>query len=239
MKPSYSEKFRLRISDFDIYDNVTPCCALDLFQDVAGKHADMIGVGFDEMIKRDLIWVLIRTKVEFLRPIGLYSTVKVITWPKEKGRMDFDREYEILDEKNNVCVKAISKWVVVNFKTRRISFAKDVSYKCQILSKTNYPDSIARLEDFDIADCEIYKTRTTFSDLDHNGHINNVNYAKYVLNALKLNKEENILSFEINYVKELKEDKEIALYFKKEGKTYFVKALSDDVLIFIANVKLK
>ena len=75
MNEKYQENFRLRISDFDTFDHLTPHAVLDLFQDVAGKHADLIGVGFDKMIKDNLIWVLLRTKYEVIKNPPLYSTV--------------------------------------------------------------------------------------------------------------------------------------------------------------------
>ena len=57
-KSSYEEKYRLRISDFDCYDRITPCCILDLAQDIAGKHADILGIGYQDFIVNNRIWVL-------------------------------------------------------------------------------------------------------------------------------------------------------------------------------------
>ena len=238
MSNIYSEKFRLRTSDYDKYDHLTPKAILDLFQDVAGKHADYIGVGFDDMIKRDLIWVLVRTKYEVIRYPKLYSTVIVTTWPKKKGRLDFDREYEILDENGDLLIKGISKWVIINVKTRRVSAARDINYSCDIIDKENFTDSFPKIEDFEIDSAEKYTTYTSFSDLDHNGHVNNINYAKYIVDALKFKEDEIIQKFEINYLKELPFDSKIDLFSKKENSTILCKGKKEEDISFISKVIL-
>ena len=236
MKSSYKQKFKLINSDFDINGNLLSVKALDLFQVVAGKHADLMGIGFKKLIKKDLIWVLVRTKYKVVKPLMPNTKVDVITWPKQKGKMDFDREYEIIDNKGDVCVKGISKWVLVYYKTRRISFAKDVEYKCEIINKTNFPNGIAKLSDFDVSDCALYKTITLKEDLDRNGHINNANYVKYIFSGIELDVSEKIKSLEINYIKELMSDKEINIFYKREDNMIYVKCISEDNIIFIANI---
>ena len=55
MKSSYKQSFKLTNNDFDFNGNVNSTKVLDLFQIVAGKHADIIGVGFKKLIKKDFI----------------------------------------------------------------------------------------------------------------------------------------------------------------------------------------
>lgn len=54
-------------------------------------------------------------------------------------------------------------------------------------------------------------------DLDHNGHVNNIKYATFIENVLKL--EHQIKAFEITYVKEAKMGEEINIYVKKTEMT--------------------
>ena len=130
-KNVFEKEFELRISDFDCFDKIKPSVILDFFQDVAGEHADILSVGFNDLIKKDLIWVLVRTKYEVIKEPTLYSKIKVRTWPHPKGRIDFDRDYLILDENNNVLIKGTSKWVIVNYKTRRLSLTKDIDFNIE------------------------------------------------------------------------------------------------------------
>lgn len=236
----FSEEFRLRISDYTTYDHLTPHAVLDLFQDVAGKHADLIGVGFQKMIEKDLIWVLVRTKYEVLKNPELYETVRVSTWPKDKGKLDFDREYLIENQKGEVLIRGISKWVVVNSTTRRISLARDVHYNCELEKREYFPGAFPKLEDFDIADLPFYEERTTFSDLDHNGHVNNANYARFILNSIALQPDEEIAFFEIDHIKELPPNTFVKNFYKKDGKIILVKGIIDNGdTTYIAKIVLK
>lgn len=240
MESFYQEKFRLRISDFSMHDELLPQAILDLFQDVAGKHADNLKIGFNDLIHRDLIWVLLRSKFEIVKNPKLYSTVIVKTWPKQKGKIDFDREYLITDENGDVLVKGISKWVIVNFKTRRMSFTRDINYDCEILNDENFIGAFPKIEDFDITNLDFYQDKTSFCDLDHNGHVNNAKYAKYVLNTIKLDKNEKIKSFQLDHIKELSPDIVIKNYYKRENKNIYVKGITEDNIVsYICKIELR
>ena len=52
MNKLWKKEYYLRASDFDKFNHIKPSAVLDLFQDAAGQHADELGVGFDQMIKR-------------------------------------------------------------------------------------------------------------------------------------------------------------------------------------------
>lgn len=239
MNELFSKNYQLRTSDFNCYDNLMPHAILDFFQDVAGIHADILDIGYEKMISRNLIWVLVRTKYEVIKNPHSYETVKVTTWPKKKGKIDFDREYTIEDLNGNLLVKGVSKWIVVNVNTRRISLAKDINYNTEPCSLENFPGSFPKIDDFSIEDCNCYETMTTFSDLDHNMHINNINYAKYILNAIKLKKDELVKTFEINYVKELQKDEKVLIYSKKDGKTILIKGIiNTNEISFVAKIEL-
>ena len=75
-------------------------------------------------------------------------------------------------------------------------------------------------------------------DLDHNGHVNNIKYGVYILNALSLTKDEKIKEFEINYINELHYKETLSIYYIKENNTYNIKAMVDDKLIFIAKLNV-
>lgn len=238
-KGIFKRDYYLRTSDFSCFDILNPHAILDLFQDVAGLHAGVLEIGYDKLIERKLIWVLIRTKFEVIKNPKMYDKCTVITWPKEKGKVDFDREYLIVDENNEILVKGISKWVIVNYETRRISLTRDIDYNCIIHDESNFNESFDKIEDFEINDLDYNEEYVDYSSLDHNGHLNNINYAKYVMNIIKLEKNQNIKNFEINYIKEVRCGEYIKNYHKKEGNTYFIKGISNNEICFLCKVSIQ
>ena len=238
-KAIYSRNYNLRTSDFSCYDELQPHAVLDLFQDVAGLHADILDIGFDKLINRDLIWVLVRTKFVVLKNPKMHDQCKTITWPKQKGKVDFDREYLIVDQNNEVLVKGISKWVIVNYKTRRISLTRDIDYNCIIHEESNFNEPFNKIDDFDIENLPYLEQVADYVSSDHNGHLNNINYARYVVNIMQLKKDEHIDTFEINYVKEVKEGEIIKNYFKKVNNIYYIKGIVNDQTCYLCKVSLK
>lgn len=238
-KSYYKSKFNLRMSDYSCYDKIYPHTILDLFQEVASKHAEILNMGFESLKGKGLIWVLLRTKFEIIKDPPLHSNVEVMTWPKEKGKVDFDREYLILDEKGNTLVKGISKWVIVNFNTRKISLSRDISYDCEIYKKENYPNFNGKIDDFSIDNLPYFEEKTDYISVDHNKHINNIIYAKYVMNILSLKENNNIISFEINYLKEANVNQIIRNYYKIENNIVFVKGVLENDTCYLAKVVLK
>ncbi len=239
MKLVFEKSVKLRTSDFDTFDNITPYAVLDLFQDIAGEHATKIGLGYHEMVEKKLIWVLVRTKFEIIKSPKMYEEVKLVTWPEVKGRVDMDRDYLILGENDEVLVKGKSKWVVVDLNTRHIVRTKEVIYpEGEYVEEKTFED-LPKVEDFGISDLPSYTAKTAFSDLDHNGHVNNASYANFIVDALNLSKNEEIKVFEINYENETRQNEEIIIYYSRCDRTILIKGTQKERLIFKAKLELK
>ena len=120
------KEYYLRTSDFDCRGKIKISSILDLFQDIAGDHAQKIGIGMETMLEKKLIWVLSKLKLQIFGDVGLYSSVKAKTWPLPPTRIGFIREYLIMDDDGNILIKGTSEWVVVNSETRRFARAMDI-----------------------------------------------------------------------------------------------------------------
>lgn len=221
MKLIYETKYHLRTLDFDCQDVLTPTSILNSFQDVAGVHAELLGVGFDKMVEQGYYWVVLREKITFLRNAGLSSEITVRTWPLEKGRVDFRREYEMLDDSGNLIAYGSSVWVVINKDTRRLARATEINYTGELEVKKNY-ESIDKLPNFiDLKETYIHKVR--YTDIDHNGHMNNAKYADIILDILNM-KHQMIKELQIDFVSEARLGQDLVWKYKKEGSKYFFEA---------------
>ncbi len=239
MKTKFSDNYRLKIVDYTCYDQFSPYGVLDVLQDIAGKHSTTFGMAYGDLIVKNQIWVLVRIKYKVLKQIPLFAKLKVVTWPKNKGLVDFDRETQILDENGDIVVNAISKWVIVDVNTRKIIPAKHIEFKGQCLDETNFNEPFTKLPDFEINNCQKYTTKVQFCDIDHNGHANNAKYTNYILNAIKLKEDEIIDKFQIEFVHECYLDDVLNLYYYKEDNIYHIKALKNTDTVFICKIELK
>ena len=209
-----SYPFLLTTNDFDYKDEIRPSAVLNYFQVVAGMHANEIGVGFDAFKAKNLAWVLVKIKYKRVKKVDLDSKINVKTWPKEPKRVEHDRFYQILDERNDVLFEGLSRWCVIDFDTRRISREKSLytgeflNEEVEVLFDNDVIKTI-NIEEFEY----MYDYVVRLDSLDHNGHMNNTRYGDIVLSLC--DKEKTIKELEINFLNESLLGDTIAVY-KKE-----------------------
>ena len=117
--------YRLLWMHFDRYGRMQPAAMLEIFQDLAIAHAEELGIGRSAMLEKNVVWVVIRTKLEVLREPKYNTIVTARTWPHSLSKFSFIRDFTIRDEQGELLVKATQEWVLMNFETRRFSSAKD------------------------------------------------------------------------------------------------------------------
>ena len=173
----YSTKMTLFNSYFDLNDNLTAKSILGIFQDIASIHAEEIGVGYHDMLQKNLYCVLSRVKFDILKMPIPNQVVCVETWPLQKGRIDFDRDFKILSEDGEVLIVGTSKWCVIDTISRSLQRTENVNYIGEYCQDINYQDRFGKIivPNNNIEEKFVHTVR--FSDLDHNKHMNNTNYA--------------------------------------------------------------
>ncbi|MBQ4541653.1 MAG: hypothetical protein IJA23_02240 [Clostridia bacterium] len=231
----HSVKIVLYSSYFDMNDRLSPKSFLNLFQDVAGVNAVEIGVGYEDMLKKNLYWILSRVKFDVLKMPVPNQTVIVQTWPHEKGRIDFDRDFKILSEDGEVLVIGTSKWCVIDTESRTLQRTDNVNYVGEICPDVNYQEKFGKImlpaeDSFE----EVFTHEVRFSDLDHNKHMNNTNYALLAANATT----KQIFShFEINFLSECVLGDNIVVSLAKTDEGEFIVGKNADKVSFSVFVK--
>ena len=227
MNESFEKEFYLRTSDFDCRMQLQPAAVLDLFQDVAGEHARVLGIGRDAMMAEQLIWVIVRVRYRVLRTPRQFDRVRVRTWPLPPKRSIFQREYKIMDEEGQPLVLGSSEWVVIHAERRRLMPVGDIyPLKDGFLEEHSFEDGFPRLSDFD-GEGERDVRLPHFTDLDMNGHVNNIKYANYIMDAVCPAEDESVNEFLIEYHREVKGNAPLTLCQRREGKCISVKGVSE------------
>ena len=231
----YTTKIQLFTSYFDCNHNIKPTAIFNIFQDLACVHGELIGVGFKEMLQKNLYWVLTRVKYDILTNPNVDQVVVLETWPCEKGRVDFDRDFLIKNEQGEILIKGTSKWCVINATTRMLERPTLVNYTCECRNEKVYADKFVKTEVCNQFEPANYEHIVSFSEIDHNQHLNNVNYATYVTNTLK-----NITfnHLQINFISECKlNDKISVCYIKNQNNEYVISGYVNNTLKFTALAK--
>lgn len=207
----FEKEFSLRTGDFTCNHSLLPSAILDLFQTVAGEHANILGCGFNDLIKKGLIWVIVKTKYEVITQPPLFSRVRVKTWPLPPSRISFQREYLIEDESGNPLVKGTSDWVVVDSVSRKLASAKEVYPDMEFCAEKMFEGRAPKIQDFGATE-NPYVIIPRFSQLDMNNHVNNTKYLNFALDSADISSNEEISSAQIEFRHEVLADTELNVY---------------------------
>lgn len=229
-----STKIKLYNSYFDSHDKITAKGILSIFQDVASCHAEDIGVGFNEMYQKNLFWVLSRVKFDIIKMPVINQEVEVETWPHEKGKADFDRDMRILSETGETLIIATSKWCVIDTITRTLKSSQGVEYLGEVCPDINYEGRFKKIVLPNGEWTKKYSYTLMPSDIDHNQHLNNTNYANFVTNVID---KKNYSHFEINYLSECRLSDGVDIFYQKTDEGEFVMGKSNGTISFVAVVR--
>ncbi len=214
--------YPLRACDFDCYQRLQPASVLDLFQDAAGRHSVEMGIGIEQLMAQNKLWIVSTVYYEVLKTPKMYDQVTLRTWPLTPSIAVFPRDYLLENEKGEALIKGTSQWAVIDKEKRKVAPAKGIyPEELHCLEHRVLEGKLPRLRDFEPTG-EGVVVPPTFSQLDCNGHVNNTKYANYVLDALQLPKETPIHTFHIHYRKELLLGVPVRVYTRYEAGVYDV-----------------
>lgn len=237
----YITETKISVNSCDAEGRIKPSAYFTLFQNAASLHADRLGVGYEELIKNDVIWMLVRCRYDVLCAPKFEQDVEVKTYPLPPRGIDFDREYVISDKSGKKLVVGTSKWCLCNYKTRKLIIRGEYGYNTQdFTEERQYDGGLKKIADFQTDGFNEFTAKTYFTDLDHNGHVNNTRYLDFVLNAVAGELGDGkITSFEIDYISELKAGETVTIYYKKTEEGFSVKCLCEGREIFRALIGVK
>lgn len=183
MDTCFTKEFLVREQEVDRFNNMSPLVLLRFLQEVAGDHARQLGVSVSELQRHGLTWVLSRMHVQVFRSVGAGSRLLIRSWPSNREGVFSCREFEVYTDVGDKVALATSSWAVIDLETRR-----PVRLTEELLSFPLNPrraiidpfQSLPRvLHGGHERTCTVDK-----ADLDLNCHVNNVVYARWVLESL-------------------------------------------------------
>jgi acyl-ACP thioesterase len=207
------EKFQIRAFEIDTAGRLAVTALCNYMQEIAGNHAQALGVGFKAMLKQNLIWVLSRLYLQ-IDTLPLWSeTVAVETWPVAAEGKFALRDFLFHNAQNQVFGRATTSWMVLDLSERKATALPQSVHLIQRPKRERaLVDPFAKLPSLQQIDWQkIYQVR--LSDLDLNFHVNNVSYIKWALDAVPLPvwKSRQLYSLEISYRAESHLDEEVTV----------------------------
>lgn len=209
------ENYTIPCYDTDASWRLKPVSFMNYAQEMANRHATILGFGYDDLITSKTAWVLSRMHIRFVKTPLWRDKVTLTTWHKGLNRLFFLRDFQMKDEEGNICVEATTSWIVLNLETRR--FVRDP----QLIDEgsTCTEDAIAQPADKiqlpkDVEPTYVMDHVVSYSDVDMLGHTNNAMYMHWAMDAVdyEITSKRPLKEFFINFNRETRAGDSVAIY---------------------------
>lgn len=214
--------------------------AMSMFQFAVSVHTDAMGVGYYDVLNGHRAkWVIAKARFEINRFPRNGETVNVITWPLKPGIMRFGRCFEIKDKDNISCINAYTDWCIID---KNNSEVLKTSTLGKLFPEYRTERTVGKYSNFSLKLTEkdfCFKRTMRLSDLDLNGHVNNISYIRMALDCFSSEEMKNtsVKSFEMCYRRQCFEGETLSLYRGTDGDGYYIEALTENnETVFTATV---
>lgn len=180
VKCSFRTEMRAMPSMCDRNSVMSIPAILDMFQDIAGIHADSVGIGALELEEKGLFWIVSKIRLRVNKKPLVEEMLEAETWIQPADRVSCERDWALYKDGEQLAyVRSI--WAALRRSDLRPGRMSDF-----------YPDSdftIAAPDDrpftrmgksFEGAEA-LGEYRIRSVDIDRGGHMNNVNYVRTML----------------------------------------------------------
>ncbi|MDE6489979.1 MAG: acyl-[acyl-carrier-protein] thioesterase, partial [Muribaculaceae bacterium] len=173
--------------------------------EVATHHANLIGVGYDDLIANGQAWVLSRLTIEMKRYPEINETYSVATWVEGVNRHFSERNFEISDHTGATIGYGRSVWVAIDIERRTVADISRFTVLGDMICERPCPiDRQGRHRPVTSPPDRTASYIFRYSDLDFNRHVNSSRYIELLLNQwpLEFHDRHSISRIEISYLHE-------------------------------------
>lgn len=210
----WKEEVSVKAYEIDFQKHWKPASFFQAMQEAAGNHAEHLGVGYQELLSKNMIWVLSRVKIQFHEFPQLGDKVIIQTWPKGlQQKLFFVRDFSITGKDGRHFASASSAWLLVDIKARKLLMPNALNRPLpenkglvaihEPLEKLNVPEKLP----------EQLSVKVGFSAIDLMEHANNARYAEWVCDCFPLEawRQHPLSWLQINYVNEVRPGEQVSL----------------------------
>jgi acyl-ACP thioesterase len=153
-------------------------------QDLASRHADMLGFSVQALMQKKMTWVLSRIHLKFTGMVYWGDKLLGRTWPSGTQGKYALRDFQINNDKQQTIAVGTSSWMVIDLEKRvPLKFEKVLDTSHLINLERALPDEFKPLPVLDSQDFE-KEFHVRYSDLDVNKHVNHVAYINWGFEAV-------------------------------------------------------
>lgn len=184
MQAPHTEHFRVRFNEADATGFATIQTLGNWLQEAADQNARAMGWAREQLQARRLFWALTGLRISLTRYPRWRETATLATWPAGADRLFAWRDFELSDATGATLGVATSAWLLVNEDSRRpIRMLPEIGAAALPRPRALTHDFREKLAPPERAEHE-RQFQVRRSDLDVNGHVNNVTFIEWVVESV-------------------------------------------------------
>ena len=204
-KPVWQDEYQVHSYQVNMLNQLRCNVLCQFMQESAWHHAEHLQLGYTDLMRKQLIWVLSRQRIRIHRLPRWQETLTVETWPTDRDTLFCYRDFRISDADHQILALASTSWAAIDMQTHRLRptadyFIQNFRASQERAFEDRELQKIAVPENVDEQQCFFVR----FRDLDPNGHVNNVAYLEWILDGFSLKHRQamQLQEIEINYLAE-------------------------------------
>lgn len=200
----HGEVFEILFYHLDRNGRVSLRALMNFMQATANMHGKILGTSLDDLSEESYTWVFSRFHISVARYPSHYDKISVNTWRSDSKKCFAYREFEVLDENDNLIAAATASAVLIDKQTRKPTEIPD-------RIKSQFAPGLGRALQDDFLPLKTLKEpqnsicfRVRLSDIDMNNHVNNTSYVDWIVESVPENilMGSSLVSCEIGYTAE-------------------------------------
>jgi len=212
--------------DVDPWNHCKPSGLMGILQEAAVAAACELHASRPEMMEKyNLFWMLARMWYRLDRPLKWNEPLNIRTWHRGGSGASSYRDFDLFVDGKPVG-EAVSVWVLADADTHRLARMSKIEEfqgtdggelcKNKSLSRFKLPQEMAAAE----------HRAMHYSDTDINGHVNNVRYADFICDAIRmdqLGQDFYVSALQVDYLAECMAGETITLFTGEQDGLRYVR----------------
>lgn len=179
----YKKSYLIKSYECDFKLKLRVRSLFNLFQDMADKHADEMGLGYAYCHERGIGWIGGGYHVAVNQWPTWGDTIEMSTWPSAATAATGIRDFSATNQKGETLIRATSQWVLVDTnRMRPIPVLKHIP-TYELLPERAFISDFAKIIIPDTPPDDVRSFPVRIDDIDLNDHVNNALYPTWVLDA--------------------------------------------------------
>ena len=230
----FAQSFDIQSHHIDQNFEVTLPYLLGCMQQAADMHVDSCHIGWNDLNAKGCFWAIYRMGLRIERMPRKYDTITVRTWPNPPQNLLQPRSFEIIDQNSKTLAYAQSLWVILDNANFSLQKVEDVvGQGIPYLMGEDEPYKIPlKIGPINTKEMQPATTRDVlYSDIDTNKHVNNANYARWLVDSYPADflQSHRLTEIVLNYTKQSRLGDRYAVFINQKTDNQHLAVIEDAV----------